>query len=63
MALLLLPVIATAVRKSPAWIALVVAVATVLTFLKLAIWGRSHAPVTTAEWFEAASVALPNLVK
>lgn len=61
-ALLLLPVIATAARKSPAWIALVVAVATVLTFLKLAIWGRSHAPVTTAEWFEAASVALIYLV-
>ncbi len=60
--LLLLPVIAAAVRKPPAWIALVVAVATVLTFLKLALWGRSHAPVTTAEWFEAANVAFIYLV-
>ncbi len=61
-ALLLLPVIAAAARKPPAGIALVVAVAIVLTFLKLAIWGRSHAPVTTAEWFEAASVALIYVV-
>ena len=60
--LLLLPVIAAAARKPPAWIAFVVTIVTALTFLKLAIWGRTHATVTMDEWFEAVSVALIYIV-